>query len=120
MCRFASFANTFSLCKIDVFSVFCQGQFRKQPKFHIVLILTEKNALKWLQWCIFRVRGIPNPILQVSSLCDKQFMKNYNFKQKFHILLILTGKIASKFLEQCVLRVCGNDKSNGTCCESLQ
>ena len=62
-------------------------------KFHILLILTGKNALKWFEWCIFRVQGMPNPMAQVSSLYDKWFLKNQNFRQKFHILLILTGKM---------------------------
>ena len=60
-----AFVNTFSLCKLIFFSVFCQGEFRKQPKFHILLILTGNNALKLLEWCICRVWGMPNPILQV-------------------------------------------------------
>ena len=89
------------------FSVFCQGELRKQPKSHILLILTGKNALKWLEWCIYRVWGMPNPMLQVSSLCNKQFLKNHNFRQKFHILLILTGKNASKLHEWCIFRVQG-------------
>ena len=36
---------------------------------------------------------------QVSSIYDKWFLKNQNFRQKFHILLILTEKNASKWLE---------------------
>ena len=43
--------------------------------FHIFLILTGKKASKWLEWCIFRVWGMPNPMLQVSSLCNKRFLK---------------------------------------------
>ena len=94
---FQAFANTFPCANWCCFSVFCQGELRKQPKFHIVLILTGKKASKWLEWNIFKVQGMPNPMLQVSSLCNKQFLKNHNFRQKFHILLILTGKNASKF-----------------------
>ena len=48
-----------------------------------------------------------NPMPQVSSLCNKQFMKNHNFRQKFLILLILTGKNASKLLEWHIFRVQG-------------
>ena len=48
---------------------------------------------------------MPNPMLQVSSLCDKQFLKNHNFRQKFNISLILTGKNASKWLECHIFRV---------------
>ena len=66
------------------FSVFCQGEFRKQ-KFHILLILTGKNASQkvvsgmylgfkacWIQCC---------RLLQ--SLYNKQFLKNHNFRQTF-------------------------------------
>ena len=38
--------------------------------FHILLILTEKNALKLLEWCVFRVQGVPNPMAPVLSLYD--------------------------------------------------
>ena len=48
-----------------------------------------------------------NPMVQVSSLYNKQFLKNQNFRQKFHILLILTGKNALKWFEWCVFRVLG-------------
>ena len=48
-----------------------------------------------------------NPMPQVLSLCDKQFLKNHNFRQKFHILLILTGENASKLLEWHIFRVQG-------------
>ena len=64
-----------------------------RQKFHILLILTGKNALKWLECCIFRVQGMPNPMTQVSNLYNKWFLKNPNFRQIFHILLILTGKM---------------------------
>ena len=102
-----AFANTFSLGKLTFFSVFCQGEFRKQPKCHILLILTGKNASKWLEWHIFRLQGMPNPMPQVLHLCNKQFLKNHNFRQKIHILLILTGKNASKLFEWHIFRVQG-------------
>ena len=73
--------NTFSLCKLTFskFSVlFCQGELRKQPKFHILLILTGKNASKWLEWCIFRVLGMLNLMPQG----NKQFLKNHKFQAK--------------------------------------
>ena len=70
-----AFVNTFSLCKLMFFFSFCQREFRKQPKFHILLILTWKNALKWLEWPVFRVRGMPNPMTLVVSFYNKQFMK---------------------------------------------
>ena len=64
MCTFASLCKHFFPVQIDIFfSVFCQGEFRKQPNFHILLILTGKNASKLLEWCIFRVWGMPNPML---------------------------------------------------------
>ena len=102
-----AFSNTFFLFKLTFFQFFCQEEFRKQPKFHILLILTGKNASKWLEWCIFRVQSMPNPMPQVLGLCDKQFLKNHNVRQKFCILLILTGKYALKLLEWHIFRVQG-------------
>ena len=84
---------------------FLQNQNFRQ-KFHILLILTGKNASKWLEWYIFRVWGacqIQWHRFQV--LYNKQFLQNQNFRQKFHILLILTGKNASEWLEWCIFRV---------------
>ena len=123
--------QTLFLCANWSFSVFCQGEFRKQPKFHILLFwlgkmhwnglsdmylgfkacwfqccrfqvsaissswkitisgnnftfcgfLTGKNASKLLEWCIFRIWGMPNPMALVASLYDKWFMKNHNFRR---------------------------------------
>ena len=42
----------------------------------------EKNASEWLKWHVFRVSGMPNPMAQVSSLYDKQFLKNQNFRRQ--------------------------------------
>ena len=42
----------------------------------------EKNASEWLKWHVFRVSGMPNPMAQVSSLYDKQFLKNLNFRRQ--------------------------------------
>ena len=50
--------------------------------FHILLILTWKNALKWLEWHVFRVQGLPNAMAWVSSLYDKWFLKNQNFQRQ--------------------------------------
>ena len=50
-----------------------------RQKFHILLILTGKNVLKWLVWCVFRVQCVLNPMALVSTLYDKQFLKNQNF-----------------------------------------
>ena len=102
-----AFANTFSLWKLMFFFSFLSGGAQKTAKFHILLILAGKNASKWLEWCIFRVGGMPNPMPQVSSLCDKWFLKNHNFRQNFYIFLILTGRNASKLLEWSVFRVWG-------------
>ena len=35
----------------------------------------EKNASKWLEWHIFRVQGMPNPMALVSHLYDRWFLK---------------------------------------------
>ena len=48
---------------------------------YILLILTGKNALKLLEWCIFRVWGMPNPMALVASPYNKWFMKNHNFRR---------------------------------------
>ena len=56
-----------------------------RQKFHILLILTGKNASKWLQWCILSVRGMLNPMALVSSLYDKWFLKNQNFQRQVSI-----------------------------------
>ena len=50
---------------------------------------------------------MPNPMLQVLSLCDKWFLINDNFRHKFHILLILIGKNALQLLEWHVFRIGG-------------
>ena len=53
-----------------------------KQKFHILLILTGKNAPKLLEWCIFRVQGMPNPMALVLSLYDMQLLKNHNFRRQ--------------------------------------
>ena len=87
------------------FSFFVRGNSVNRQKFHILLILTGKNASEWLEWCMFWVWGMLIPVAQVSSLYNKCFLKHQTFRQKFHILLILTGKNASKWLEWHVFRV---------------
>ena len=52
-----------------------------RQKFHILLILTRKNALKLLEWCVFRVQDMPNQMALVASLYNKWFMKNHNFRR---------------------------------------
>ena len=88
MCRFSSLFEHFFPVQIDIFSFFVKGSSGNSQKFHIWLILTGKNVLKWLEWCICWVWGMPNPVVQVLSPYNKQFLKNQNFRQKFHILLI--------------------------------
>ena len=41
-----------------------------------------KNESKWLEWCVFRAQGVLNPMGLVSSLYDKQFLKNQTFRGK--------------------------------------
>ena len=65
-----------------MFFIFCQGQLSNSQKFHILLILTGKNALKWLEWHKSRVQGMPNPMALVASLYDKQFLTNHNFRRQ--------------------------------------
>ena len=40
-----------------------------------------ENALKLLEWHIFRVQGMLNPMALVASLYDKWFLKNHNFRR---------------------------------------
>ena len=88
-----AFFNTFSLLKLMFFH-FLSGGVKETSKIsHFVDFVWEKY-ITWLEWHICRVQGMPNPMPQVLSLCDKQFLKNHNFRQKIHILLILTGKNA--------------------------
>ena len=102
---FQVFSNTFSLFKLMFFFIFVRRVKETAKSFPILLILTGKNALKWLECHVFRVWGMLNPMVQVSSLYNKWFLKNHNFRQKFHIWLILTGKNALKWLEWHVFRV---------------
>ena len=92
-----TFANTFSLYKLMLFFSFLSGGVKETANISHCLDFDWEKASKWLEWHIFKVQGMPNPMLQVLSLCNKQFLKNHNFRQKFHILFILTGKNASKF-----------------------
>ena len=62
-------------CTNWCFFIFCQGELSKQSKILHLLILTGKNASKWLEWCIYRVWGVPNAMAQVSSLYNKWFLK---------------------------------------------
>ena len=112
MCRFSGLFENFFAVQIDNFSFFVKGSSVNSQKFHILLNLTGKDASKWLEWHVFRVQGMPNPMVQVSSLYNKWFLKNQKFRQKFHILLILTGKNALKWLEWHIFRVQGMPNPN--------
>ena len=109
MCIFSSLFKQFFPVEIDVFffSFFIRGSEVNSQNFHILLILTGKNALKWVAWCTFRVEGMLNPMALVSSLYDKWLLKNHNFRQKFYILLILTGRNVLKWVDWCVFRDSG-------------
>ena len=48
--------------------------------FHILLILTWKNALEWLGWYIFRIQDMSNPKEHVSSLYNKWLLKSQSFR----------------------------------------
>ena len=65
--------------RVSMISGFLKNQNFRQ-KCHTLLILTGKNASNWLEWCVFRVWGMPNPMVQVSSLYNKEFLKNPNFR----------------------------------------
>ena len=105
MCRFSSLFEHFFPVQIDFFLNFLSEEFSKQPKISHFVDFDWENVLKWLELCVFRVQGVPNPMAQVLSLYDKCFLKNQNFRQKFHILLILTGKNALKWLEWYIFMV---------------
>ena len=72
-----AFANAFSLCKLTYFSFFCQGELRKQPKFHILLILTGK--IHWNGTYLgFKACQIQWHLLWVSMISG---LKNGNFRR---------------------------------------
>ena len=64
------------------FIFFVRGSYAHSHKIDILLLLTGKNALKWLQWCIYRVWGVLNPMVLLLSVYDKQILTNPNFKRK--------------------------------------
>ena len=65
---FASLFKHFFPVQIDVFILcFIRVSYANSQKFHILLILTWKNALKWLERHIVRVQGMLNPMVQVNS-----------------------------------------------------
>ena len=82
MCRFSSLSKHFFPLQIDFFFIFFQGELRKQPKISHFVDFDLENASEWLKWCIFSVWGMPNPMVQVSSLYNKWFLKNQNFSRQ--------------------------------------
>ena len=86
---------------------------------HILLILTGINASKWLEWHVFRVWGMPNPMAQVSSLYDKWFLKNHNLRQKFHIFVDFDWNKCIKMAWVACIYGLRHAKSNGTGFKSL-
>ena len=64
MCRYSSLFKLFP-CSNWCFFIFCQEELRKQPKFHILLILSGKSASKLLEWHVYRVWCMPNPMALV-------------------------------------------------------
>ena len=75
------------------FSVFCQGEFRKQPKFHICWFWLEKMDWNGLSstYVGFEACQIQCHRFHVSVISGSS--KNHNIRQKYHIFLILTGKM---------------------------
>ena len=92
-------ANTFPCANWSFFFSLLSGRVQETAKISHFVDFDWKKGLKFLEWCIFRVWGMPNPMALVASPYNKWFMKNHNFRHKFHILLILTGKNALKWLE---------------------
>ena len=54
---FQAFSNTFSLLKLTSFHFLSQGSSVNSQIFHILLILTGKNASKWLECCYLGVEA---------------------------------------------------------------
>ena len=62
---FKSFLNTFSLLKMTFFFYFCHGQLGKQPKISHFVDFDWEKKLKFLEWHVYRVWGMPNPMVLV-------------------------------------------------------
>ena len=77
----------------------CMQQSSLCPILHFVDFDWEKCIKNGLKWHILRVPIMQNPIPQVSSLYNKWFLKNQNFRQKFHIFVdFWLGKMHWNFL----------------------
>ena len=80
---FQTFSSTFSLYKLTFFIFFLffvRGSSANSQKFHILLILTGKNTLKWF-WVV-HIQGLRHAQIQWCrfwSLYNKWFLKNKNF-----------------------------------------
>ena len=74
---------TFFPCwKLAFFYFLSGGVKHTATKFTFCWFWLGKNALKWLQWCIYRVWGVLNPMVLLLSVYDKQFLTNPNFRRK--------------------------------------
>ena len=83
MCKdLQAMAEHFFSVQIDIFSsFFCQGELRKQPKFHILLILTGKMHQNAMEWCIFRVSRHAESNTTGFEISDnKQFLYKSQFQ----------------------------------------
>ena len=63
------------------FFSFLSGGIKETAKISHFVDFDWENTLKLLEWHIFRVQGMPNPMALVASLYDKWFMKNHNFRR---------------------------------------
>ena len=81
--NFQAFSNTFSLYKLMWFFFhFLSGGVQQTAKISHFVDFDWENGSKWLEWCIVRVQGMPNPMALVSSLYGKWFLKNQNFRRQ--------------------------------------
>ena len=89
MCAdFQAFSNTFSLFKLMFFH-FMSGGFKQTTKnFTFCWFWLGEMHGKGLSGTYLGVWGMPNSIALVSSLYDKWFLKNHNFREKFHICIL--------------------------------
>ena len=63
---------------VQVLSLYDKG-FLKKSKFQAQILhfvdFDWRNASKWIEWHIFRIQGMPNPMALVSGLYNKWFLK---------------------------------------------
>ena len=83
--EFSNLFKHFFPVQIDggFFFNFLLGGVKQTAKnFTLCWLWLGKNALKLIEWHIYRVSGVPNPAVLVLSLYDKWFLKNENFRRK--------------------------------------